>query len=134
PYFDAVDDSFYRDELYRAVRVAITAAGGAGAAGSGPNWLAAVTDACGDMAAAAMISELAVEPLRVTADPDASYVNTTLAGVQVPVVDGQVRELKSRLQRVNPASANEEYMTLFGELITLEQRLRGLKEKAVGGL
>ncbi|HZE37620.1 MAG TPA: DNA primase, partial [Stackebrandtia sp.] len=72
PYFDAVDDSFYRDELYRAVRVAITAAGGARAAGSGPNWLAAVTDACGDMAAAAMISELAVEPLRVTADPDAS--------------------------------------------------------------
>ena len=46
----------------------------------------------------------------------------------------QIQELKSRLQRVNPVEAATEYNRLFGELIVLEQRKKGLRERGIGGL
>lgn len=134
PYFDEVDQTYFTDPLHLTVRRAIATAGGAATAASGPNWVAAISDACGDLAAPALVSELAVEPLRIDGEPDARYVATALAGAQWPIVEEQVAELKSRLQRTNPESDAEAYMRLFGELMSLEQRLRGLKERAAGAL
>ncbi|MGH8883242.1 MAG: DNA primase, partial [Stackebrandtia sp.] len=129
-----VDDSFFTDPLHVVVRRAITAAGGASTATDGPNWGAAITEACGDLGASALVAELAVEPLRINGDPDARYVSTALAGVQWPVVEDQVAELKSKLQRTNPEADSDAYMKLFGRLLALEERLRGLKERAAGAL
>jgi DNA primase len=84
PYFDAVDATPYTDPNYRAVREAIEAAGGAGKATAGPNWIAAVQSACKEIAAGALVSELAVEELRIARDPDPLYVRTILARIQSP--------------------------------------------------
>ncbi|HIW61444.1 MAG TPA: DNA primase [Candidatus Stackebrandtia excrementipullorum] len=134
PYFDEVGPEYYNGPLHAAVRTGIAEAGGAAAATAGANWIALVTGACGDLAASALVAELAVEPIILAGEPDAFYVNTTLATVQRPTVERQVTGVKSRLQRINPQTDQDEYMRLFSELVTLEQRLRGLKEQASRGV
>src|SRR5439155_1622081 len=78
--------------------------------------------------------ELAVEPLHLSGEPDPRYVAVTLSQVQLYRVQQQVRELKSKLQRLNPVIAKDDYFALAGELFSLEQHARALKEQAVGGL
>src|SRR5690606_26714828 len=87
PYFDVVDATPYTDPNYRAVREAIDAAGGAAKAAAGANWVAAVAGACTELAAQALVNELAVEELRIDREPDAVYVRTLLARIQRPVVE-----------------------------------------------
>jgi DNA primase len=48
------------------------------------------------------------------------------------MVQSQVAEVRSRLQRTDPTQA-EEYSRVFGELVGLEHRSRQLRERAVGG-
>jgi DNA primase len=57
-----------------------------------------------------------------------------LARLQLPEVDRRIREIKSKVQRMNPVERKDEYLALFGELASLEQHARGLREQAVGGL
>ena len=45
-----------------------------------------------------------------------------------------MRELKSRLQRLNPVTHVDEHLRLFGELVSLEQHARALRDQAAGGL
>jgi DNA primase len=130
PYFDAVDATPYTDPNYRAVREAIAAAGGAAHAAAGPNWIAAVQNACTEIAAGALVSELAVEELRLAGEPDGLYVRTILARIQRPVVEAEVADLKRRLQRINPSTDKDEYMKLFGQLMGLEQHVRSLRDQA----
>jgi DNA primase len=52
--------------------------------------------------------------------------------LQMPRVNGRIRELKSRLQRLNPVQHVDEHLRLFGELVSLEAHARGLREKAAG--
>jgi len=130
PYFDAVDESPYGHPLHAEIRKAITVAGGASVAAGGPVWISAITDSCADLGAQALVGELAVEPMRVNGEPEPSYVELTLARVQLPLVTEQVNALKSRLQRVNPVEEKDLYMKLFGELISLEQYARSLREQA----
>jgi DNA primase len=130
PYFDAVDATPYTDPNYRAVREAVAAAGGAARAAAGPNWIAAVQSACTEIAAGALVSELAVEELRLAGEPDGVYVRTILARIQRPVVEAEVADLKRRLQRINPSTDKDEYMKLFGQLMGLEQHVRSLRDQA----
>jgi DNA primase len=134
PMFDTVGAQFYQDPVHAAVREAVAAAGGASSAVGGAVWIEAVRDACSDLAGNALIGELAVEPLRVSGEPDPRYLEVILARVQLPAADGRVREVKSRLQRLNPLTHRDEYLRLAGELASLEQHARGLRERAVGGL
>jgi DNA primase len=134
PYFDAVDAVPYTDPNYRAVREAIAAAGGAARAVAGPNWIAAVQNACTEIAAGALVSELAVEELRLAGEPDALYVRTILARIQRPVVEAEVADLKRRLQRINPSTDKEQYMSLFGQLMGLEQHVRSLRDQAANAV
>ena len=67
-------------------------------------------------------------------DPDLRYLGVTLARLQLSTVDQRVKELKSRLQRLNPVTNVDEHFRLFGELVSLEQHARALREQAVGGL
>ncbi|HEX5740670.1 MAG TPA: DNA primase [Pilimelia sp.] len=137
PMFDAVGADNYRHPLLRPVREAIAAAGGAtgaAAAAGGAVWLGAVGGQCPDLGAQALIAALAVEPLRVDGEADPRYVAEVLAALQCGAVARRIAELKSKVQRVNPVTSKDEYLTLFGELVTLEQRARALREQAVGGL
>ncbi|SCL17206.1 DNA primase [Micromonospora nigra] len=134
PMFDAVEASDYRHPVHVAVRSAVAAAGGASAATGGAVWIESVRDACEDLAAQALVGELAVEPLRLDGEPDPRYVSVTMARLQWGSVTGRIRELKSRIQRINPVSHKDEYFAAFGELLSLEQHARALREQAAGGL
>ena len=134
PMFDAVEVTDYQHPVHVAVRAAVAAAGGASTATGGAVWIERVRDACDDLAGQALIGELAVEPLRIDGEPDPRYVSITMARLQWSSVTGRIRDLKSKIQRVNPVSNKDEYFALFGELLSLEQHARALREQAAGGL
>ncbi|ATO16954.1 DNA primase [Micromonospora sp. WMMA2032] len=134
PMFDAVEAADYQHPVHVAVRAAVAAAGGASGATGGAVWIEQVRDACDDLAAQALVGELAVEPLRIDGEPDPRYVSVTMARLQWSSVTGRIRDLKSKIQRINPVSNKDEYFALFGELLSLEQHARALREQAAGGL
>jgi DNA primase len=131
--FDAVDVGAYANPAHATIRAAISEAGGAATAVGGAVWIDRVRENCADLAAAALVNELAVEPLRLDSEPDPHYVDVTLAQLQLPSMRRRVDDLKSKLQRVNPVTSAEEYRRLFGELLSLEQHARALRERAAGG-
>src|SRR5207244_2101376 len=65
PMFDAIATQAYGHPVHAALRDAIAEAGGASSAAAGAVWTERVRDACADLAAKALVTELAVEPLRV---------------------------------------------------------------------
>ncbi|KAB1135241.1 DNA primase, partial [Micromonospora sp. AMSO12t] len=134
PMFDAVEASEYRHPVHVAVRAAVAAVGGVATATGGAVWIESVRDACEDLAARALVGELAVEPLRIDGEPDPRYVSVTMARLQFGSVTSRIRDLKSRIQRINPVNNKDEYFAAFGELLSLEQHARALREQAAGGL
>ncbi|GAA0549091.1 DNA primase [Paractinoplanes ferrugineus] len=135
PMFDTVGADDYNDAVYRAIREAIAAAGGASSASSGGVvWIEKVRDGCDDLAGRGLISELSVEPLRVDGVVDPRYVQITLARLQAGSVTTRIRDLKSKVQRLNPVAHKDEYLALAGELFSLEQQARALRDQAAGGL
>lgn len=133
PMFDAVAGDFYAHPLHAEVREAIEVAGGASAGIGGAQWVAQVVDACTDLAAKALVNELAVEPLRPPNGLNVRYVSVQLARLQLPNVTKAVLELKSKIQRMNPVTQQTEYLRLFGELVPLEQHARALRDQASAG-
>jgi DNA primase len=133
PMFDAIGPEAYGDAVFGVVRAAIADAGGTAAATGGVVWIEAVRDACPDLGAKALVGELAVEPLHVDGEADPRYVQVTLARLQVGAVTTRIRDLKSKVQRVNPVAHKDEYLALAGELFSLEQHARALREQAAGG-
>jgi len=134
PLFDAVEEAAFTDPTYRSVRAAVAAAGGTAAGRAGPEWVGRVADGCPDLLARSLVTELAVEPLRTTGEPDARYVAGTVSRLQELKVSRDIARLKSRLQRLNPVEQPEEYTARFGQLVGLEQLHRGLREQALGGM
>jgi DNA primase len=134
PMFDAVNAAAYANPVHAAVREAIAVAGGAASGAAGAVWTEKVRDACADLAGKALVTELSVEPLRVDHEPDPRYVEVTVTRLQLPSVLRRVREVKSKLQRLNPVSAREEYLALAGELFSLEQHARALRDRAAGAV
>jgi DNA primase len=134
PAFDAVDETVYTHPVHAAVRQAIAAAGGTSTAAGGPGWIGAVRDAAADLAAQAVVGELAVEPLRRDGPADPQYVLVQLSRLQLFALSRRIADVKSHLQRVNPVDEAEEYHRLFGELLSLEQHARALREQTSGGL
>jgi DNA primase len=134
PLFDAVGEDAYTHPAYQAIRRSVSAAGGAVAGTSGPEWVQKLLAGCDEPTAKALIVELAVERLRNDGDLDPRYVSAQLNEVQRLATVRRVVSIKSRLQRVNPVESVDEYMRLFGELVALEQYLHGLREQAIGGL
>ncbi|RBY94795.1 DNA primase [Blastococcus sp. TBT05-19] len=135
PAFDAVPSTAYTDPDYAAVAAAIAEAGGAaGTAVTGPAWLDEVAEHCGRESARAMLTALAVEPLRAVGTGDAGYVNAVVARLQEMATVREITALKGRLQRMNPVEAADDYMKAFKQLMDLEQLAISLRKRAVGGL
>ncbi|GAA2640287.1 DNA primase [Paractinoplanes durhamensis] len=135
PMFDTVEPADYGDDVYKAIRAAIAEAGGASSASSGGAvWIEKVRDCCDDLAGKGLISELSVEPLHVDGAVDPRYVQITVARLQVGSVTTRIRDLKSKVQRLNPVAHKDEYLALAGELFSLEQQARALRDQAAGGL
>ncbi|WP_373688174.1 DNA primase [Actinoplanes aureus] len=134
PMFDALGPENYGDSVLQAVREAVTQAGGASSATGGAVWIEKVRDACADLGGQVLVSELAVEPLYVDGSVDPRYVQVTLARLQGGALATRVRDLKSKVQRLNPVTHKDQYLALAGELFSLEQQARALREQAAGGL
>ncbi|MEV6489123.1 toprim domain-containing protein, partial [Actinoplanes sp. NPDC051633] len=134
PMFDALGPEAYGDEVFRSIRAAIAEAGGTAATTGGVVWIEAVRDACDDLSGKAIIGELSVEPPRLDGEVDMHYVSTQLARLQWGAVTTRIRDLKSKVQRINPVAHKDEYLALAGELFSLEQHARALREQAAGGL
>jgi DNA primase len=134
PMFDALGPEAYADQVFAGIRAAIAAAGGTSSATGGASWIEAVRDACEDLGAKSTVGQLSVEPLHVDGEADPRYVQVTLARLQVGAVTTRIRDLKSKVQRVNPVAHKDEYLALAGELFSLEQHARALREQAAGGL
>ncbi|TFV52105.1 DNA primase [Blastococcus sp. TF02A-35] len=135
PAFDAVPPAAFTDPDYAAVAAAVAAAGGAAStAVTGPAWLDEVAQHCERESARALLTALAVEPLRSVGEADAGYVNAVVARLQEMATVREIAGLKGRLQRMNPVEAGDEYMKAFKQLMDLEQLAISLRKRAVGGL
>jgi DNA primase len=133
PVFDALVVESFTHPAYRAVRAAITAAGGTAAGISGGQWIDAVRAQTGSPAAANLVNELGVEAIRVDDDERLPrYIGGVLARLQEVWVGRQIAEMKSKLQRMSPVENDEEYNALFGDLVAMETYRRSLLEQASG--
>ncbi|MER7115539.1 DNA primase [Saccharomonospora azurea] len=133
PEYDALPEDAFVHPAYVGVHRAILKAGGTTSGLTGPALIEAAASHAEDPTVASLLSELAVEPLKSTGDTDVRYVSSVLAAVQENLVGRQIGELKSRLQRLSPVDAAEEYRALFGDLVALEQYRKALREQAMGG-
>jgi DNA primase len=134
PMFDTLGAENYGDPVLQGIRKAIAAAGGTASATGGAGWIEAVRDACDDLGGKALVGEMSVEQLRIDGEADPRYVQVTLARLQVGAVTARIRDLKSKVQRINPVAHKDEYLALAGELFSLEQHARALRDQAAGGL
>jgi DNA primase len=134
PMFDTLGAEVYGDPVMQGIRKAIAAAGGTATATGGAGWIEAVRDACDDLGGKALVGEMSVEPLRIDGEADPRYVQVTLARLQVGAVTARIKDLKSKVQRINPVVHKDEYLALAGELFSLEQHARALRDQAAGGL
>ena len=126
--FDSLPAETFGHPAYALVRQAMAEAGGTAAGLGGAEWMDAVARYADPVQS--LVTELAVEPIRAADVPD--YIPRVLARLQEVWVGQQVADLKSRLQRMSQADRPDEYMSLFGDLVALEQYRRSLLEQAVG--
>ena len=102
-------------------------------AGPDSNWLPQLSDSVPDDDAKRILSIAAVEPLRAREGNTPAVVMSVIVRLQILTLGRRVAEIKSRLQRTNPIDEAETYNRMFGELIALEQQLRGLRDRSLGG-
>ncbi len=131
PAYDELPEQAFTHDALAGVHRAVRAAGGTAAGLSGPAWLEAVA-AQGAPEVRPLVSELAVEPMHLPrrASDEARYVTSVLAGLRLSLVDQQIADIKSRLQRTNPVEDPDAYNELFGDLVPLEQYRIALREQA----
>jgi len=132
PVFDSLPGETFTDPAYAAVREAVARAGGAGSGLGGAEWVDAVGRAADDPVAHSLVMELAVEPLPAEEERMPRYIGGVLARLQEVWVGEQVAELKSKLQRISPATESDEFHALLGDLVALEQYRRSLLDQAIG--
>jgi DNA primase len=134
PEFDTIEPGAFTVAAYDAVRLVIHDAGGAAASPGGEVWSTKLRDQAPDDAIRNLITELAVEPLRVTTDDDQRYAAAVVARLQELHATRLIADLKAKLQRLNPVEDTETYNRKFGQLVALEQQRRVLRERALGAL
>jgi DNA primase len=135
PGYDELPDQSFTHPIYVQVHHAVQAAGGVCGGREGPAWLDAVLTECVPEVRP-LVGELAVEPLELPQKntDEVRYVASIVSGVRLALVDEQIAEIKSRLQRTNPVDDADAYLELFGDLVPLEQYRIALREKAMGAV
>ncbi|RJQ86653.1 DNA primase [Amycolatopsis panacis] len=133
PEYDSLPEEAFTHPVYVAVHLAVLKAGGAASGLTGPALLDAAAQHCREGTVRRVLSELAVEPLHALGEVDSRYISGVLAAVQESLVGRQIGEIKSKLQRLSPVEAPDDYRALFGDLVALEQYRKSLREQASSG-
>jgi DNA primase len=102
---------------------------------TGPDttWLPKLADSITDDDAKRILSIAAVEPMRAREGNTGAVVTAVILRLQMLTLGRRIGEVKSKLQRTNPIEQAEAYNRMFGELIALEQQLRGLRDRLLSG-
>ena len=95
-------------------------------------WANKVRQSATEPAVIAAITELGVEPVRGTSDPNPTFAVAYVYRLQELTTSRRIADVKARLQRTNPVDHALDYNRMFGELVMLEQHRRKLREGAVG--
>jgi DNA primase len=132
PRFDALEAAHFSTEVHRELREAIATAGGVCSATDVPGWIARVATAIRSDETQRLVPALAVEPLQYEGDGEEHYIATVVDRLQELHIARRIRDLKARVQRTNPVTEGETFHRLFGELISLEERKRQLRERSLG--
>ncbi len=131
PEFDALGDIAFTVPVHASVFGLVVNQGGVQAAGKVRDWVAGLLDVAPNDTARGFLTELAVEPLQISGEPDAHYAEVILARVGELAVGREITAAKAKLQRMNPLE-EENYNRLFGDLVALEQRRKSLLDRATG--
>jgi DNA primase len=138
PVFDALGAESFAIPVHASVYRLIGECGGTSqAGGSGREWAERLRAAAPDDRARGFVTRLAVETLRVPrsdGEADARYADAVLVRVEELAVSRQIARIKSRLQRMNPVDEEAAYRRMFGDLVALEQRKKGLSDRAAGAV
>ncbi len=113
---------------YRWAWATVTAIGDP--AGADAQWVARATDQATDERGRALLSALAVEPLPSVKEVTARHAALYVYRLRELTAGRAIEDLKSRLQRADPAAEPEEYNRLFAELMALERHRQSLREHA----
>jgi DNA primase len=96
-------------------------------------WLPKLADSIADDDARRILSIAAVEPMRAREGNTGAVVTAVILRLQMLTLGRRIGEIKSKLQRTNPIEQADAYNRMFGELIALEQQLRGLRDRLLSG-
>jgi DNA primase len=129
PEFDALGAEAFTVPQHAAVYALIMQTGGTATAGRPKDWVAELRGQAPNERAEQVITELAVDPLKV--EPDARYAEMTLAGVAELAIRREIAAMKAKMQRMNPVD-EKGYNRLWGDLMTLEVRHRALMARLRG--
>lgn len=131
---DALGENAFEVPGYRAVHLAVLAAGGLAAARAlGPKaWVEAVREEAPE-AVVRLVTELAVSPLPTETHEEAlaRYAATVVLRLAELELSRTIGTLRSRVQRLDPAG--EEHRAAYADLLVAEGRRRDLRERIVGG-
>ncbi|WP_067802313.1 DNA primase [Actinomadura formosensis] len=132
PGFDEVPAEAFIAPPHAAVRAVIVAAGGVTAARNVAEWVSLLLESAPDDQVRDLITKLGVEPVRSAQESDDRYAADLLARIKERQLTRMIADVKSKLGRLNPVEAQEEYHRLFGDLVALEQQRRVLRERGLG--
>lgn len=132
PVFDEVPAEAFIAPPHVAVRAVIAEAGGVAAAGGVAEWVAGLLELAPNDQVRDLITKLGVEPTRSAQESDDRYAVELLARIQERQLTRMIADAKSKLGRLNPVEAPDEYRRLFGDLVALEQQRRVLRERGLG--
>jgi DNA primase len=133
---DAFEEDEFPTAAYREVRSAIAAAGGVayGATAAGDGWVALVRDAAPDDALRALVTELAVEPVRTRRQVDDAYAGGFLVSLRQRAVERRVAEVRGHLARLGTNADPIHFTEVQRELWELQQYGQALRDHGVAAL
>ncbi|GGZ72746.1 DNA primase [Streptomyces echinoruber] len=135
PAFDAYGVDEFTAPPYAAVRQAIMDAGGAEQGVQDPQeYLVRVREAAPDDRVRAMVTELAVEPILIRREVDATYAGAQLVTVRRRAVERRVRDLQSAVARLSATGDHAQLASVQNELWVLQQYDQALRERGAQAL
>ena len=134
PVYDSLPGEAFTEDAYGKLHQAIVAAGGTMSGLSGALLVDAVGKECSDEVTRRLLRTLAVETPDTKSEEDPRYATAVIARLQEIMVGRQIADIKSRVQRTSPTENPDEYNSLFGDMLALEQYRQSLLKQAMGAL